>query len=546
MAIEGKLEDVSLADICQLLAMGRKTGCLTVTDRSNFGYIYFEEGRVIYATVLNRPDRLGDLLVRNNAISRDDLNAAMAAQAEEPDKRLGQLLVERGSLTQDQVHRFVTVQIEEAVYHLFGWTSGSFHFDPDQKPDEDSSLLVSMNAESLLLEGARRVDEWSMIEKKIPSMDLIFSLEKDPTEAGEDEGIELTEEHRKIIPLLDGERTVEDVVRESGLVEFEVGKAIFGLIQAGFAHRTGRKEAETVVAEDNSVQQHLNLANAYYKAGMLEDAEREYGKVLELDPAELGARIRTGLICLKGDRPEEALKHLDQVPPETVAGNSMILRNRALALERLGRYDEALEALNQAQELRPESRDTLLSRAVLYFKNRQPARSLELFQQYRKEAENGKELPPMYYAYAVLASASCGNEDEALAIGREGLTRHPGEGAILVNLGVVLERRGEAEAAEALYLRAVAEAPTPPQAHKNLGDLAYRRGDQAGARAHFERAVGLNADLGDDIYLKLGNIAYKEGDRDWALKLWRRALELNPENEVVRTNLDLIGAAQAR
>jgi len=546
MAIEGKLEDVSLADICQLLAMGRKTGCLTVTDRSNFGYIYFEEGRVIYATVLNRPDRLGDLLVRNNAISRDDLNAAMAAQAEEPDKRLGQLLVERGSLTQDQVHRFVTVQIEEAVYHLFGWTSGSFHFDPDQKPDEDSSLLVSMNAESLLLEGARRVDEWSMIEKKIPSMDLIFSLEKDPTEAGEDEGIELTEEHRKIIPLLDGERTVEDVVRESGLVEFEVGKAIFGLIQAGFAHRTGRKEAETVVAEDNSVQQHLNLANAYYKAGMLEDAEREYGKVLELDPAELGARIRTGLICLKGDRPEEALKHLDQVPPETVAGNSMILRNRALALERLGRYDEALEALNQAQELRPESRDTLLSRAVLYFKNRQPARSLELFQQYRKGAENGKELPPMYYAYAVLASASCGNEDEALAIGREGLTRHPGEGAILVNLGVVLERRGEAEAAEALYLRAVAEAPTPPQAHKNLGDLAYRRGDQAGARAHFERAVGLNADLGDDIYLKLGNIAYKEGDRDWALKLWRRALELNPENEVVRTNLDLIGAAQAR
>jgi tetratricopeptide (TPR) repeat protein len=92
----------------------------------------------------------------------------------------------------------------------------------------------------------------------------------------------------------------------------------------------------------------------------------------------------------------------------------------------------------------------------------------------------------------------------------------------------------------------VAEAPTPPQAHKNLGDLAYRRGDQAGARAHFERAVGLDAHLGDDIYLKLGNIAYKEGNRDGALKLWRRALEMNPENEVVRTNLELVGAAPAR
>ena len=70
MAIEGSLQDVSLADICQLLAMGRKTGCLTITDRSNFGYIYFRDGRVIYASVLNRRDRLGELLVRNHVITR--------------------------------------------------------------------------------------------------------------------------------------------------------------------------------------------------------------------------------------------------------------------------------------------------------------------------------------------------------------------------------------------------------------------------------------------------------------------------------------------
>jgi tetratricopeptide (TPR) repeat protein len=543
MAIEGRLEDVGLADICQLLAMGRKTGCLTVTDRSNFGYVYFDHGRVVYATVLNRPDRLGDLLVRNNAISRDDLSNAMAAQAQEPDKRLGQLLVERGALTQEQLHRFITVQIEESVYHLFTWTSGSFHFDPDQKPDEDSSLLVSINAESLLLEGARRVDEWSQIEKKISSMDLIFSLDRDPQQ---DDDVELTKEQLKVIPLLDGERTVEDVVRESGLVEFEVGKAIYGLIQAGYVQRTGRKEAETLVSEGNNVQQHLNLAHAYYKAGMLEDAEREYEKVVELDPAHLKTRLRLGLICLKGDRPRDALDHLDALPDEAIQSEPVILRNGALALELLERYEQALGALDRAQELAPDDRSILLSRAVLHFKARQVVRSHELFRQYRKLEERGGELPPMYYAYAILAAAACGREDEALAIGREGLTRHPGEGPILVNLGVVLERRGEPEAAEALYLRAVSEAPTPPQAHKNLGDLAYRRGDQAGARAHFERAVALDADLGDDIYLKLGNIAYKEGDRDWALKLWRRALELNPENEVVRTNLDLIGAAPVR
>jgi len=543
MAIEGRLEDVSLADICQLLAMGRKTGCLTVTDRSNFGYIYFEDGRVIYATVLNRPDRLGDLLVRNDAITKEDLDNAMAAQTQEPQKRLGQLLVERGALTQEQVQRFVTMQIEEAVYHLFAWSSGSFHFDPDQKPDEDSSLLVSINAESLLLEGARRVDEWSMIEKKIPSMDLIFTLERNPKQEG---GVELTSEQEKVLPLLDGERTVDEVVLESGLMEFDAGKAIFGLLQAGFVQRTGRKESESPLAEESGIQQHLNLADAYYKAGMLEDAEKEYAKVLKLDPDERRAKARMGLICLRAGRPDTAMEHLESLPPESVNGDPGVLRNRAFALECLGRYREALESLEKAQALRPDDRSLLLGRAIVQFKSRRASAALELFQQYRKGAADSEELPPMYYAYAVLAAAACGRENEALAVGREGLTLYPGEGAILVNLGVVLERQGESEAAEALYLRAVAEAPTPPQAHKNLGDLAYRRGDQAGARAHFERAVGLDAELGDDIYLKLGNIAYKEGDREWAVTLWQRALELNPENEVVRTNLDLIGAAPVR
>src|SRR5687768_3047931 len=112
MAIEGALQDVSLADICQLLAMGRKTGCLSMTDRSNFGYIYFEDGRVIYASVLNRPDRLGELLVRNGVITRSQLSEAMEAQAHERGMRLGQILVRQGALTDAELRRWVSKQIE--------------------------------------------------------------------------------------------------------------------------------------------------------------------------------------------------------------------------------------------------------------------------------------------------------------------------------------------------------------------------------------------------------------------------------------------------
>ena len=238
MALEGSLEDVGLADILQLLSLGQKTGCLSVTDRSNFGYVYFEDGKVTYASVLNRPDRLGELLVRNDVISRDQLSAAMKEQAQRPGARLGEILVENGALDQDELHRWIQTQIEEAVYHLFAWEKGSFHFEPDQMPDQDGGLTVSINADALLMEGARRVDELSLIEKKIPTLDLVFAVERDPR--GEEE-VELTEDQEKLLELLDGERTVADLIEQSGLVEFDVLKALFGLIQPGFVTQAGKK-----------------------------------------------------------------------------------------------------------------------------------------------------------------------------------------------------------------------------------------------------------------------------------------------------------------
>jgi tetratricopeptide (TPR) repeat protein len=548
MAIEGQLSDVGLADIMQLLAVGRKTGCLTVTDRASFGYIYMEDGRVIYANVLNRPDRLGELLVRNQVIDRDELSRAMEEQARQPGLRLGQILVGRGSITEEDLFRFITVQVEEAVYHLFSWERGAFHFEPDSQPEENTGPHVSIHAESLLLEGARRVDEWSMIEKKISSMDLVFAREDRDAEdepRGGDAPPELSADQERLLAMVDGHRTVQDLVDESGMVEFDVAKSLFGLLQAGFIASVGRREdVETAAAEAEGLPQKLSLGGAYYRAGMFEDAEREYRAVLAISQAEPAARSRLALICLRSGRFQEALDHYEAssaAARESPAG----VRNRALALEMLGRNEEAMELLEGLASQGPSPPELLLARAIPLLKVGRARSSWDLLRRFRS-AWSGGDPPPLYYAWAILAAAASGHADEALQVGREGVAVHPTEGAILVNLGVVLEAREQGAAAEALYLRAASSSPVPPQAHKNLGDLAYRRGDQAGARAHYERAVRLDPDLGDDIYLKLGNLFHREGDRDLALQHWRRALELNPRNEVVRTNLQLAASSATR
>jgi len=539
MALEGSLEEVGLADILQLLSLGQKTGCLSVTDRSNFGYVYFEKGKVVYASVLNRPDRLGELLVRNDVITRDELAAAMKEQGQRPGDLLGEILVDSGAISEDELQKWIQTQIEEAVYHLFAWEKGSFHFEPDQTPDQDSAFLVNINADALLMEGARRVDELSLIEKKISSMDLVFALERDPR--GE-EDVELTDAQEKVLPLLDGERTVQDVVEESGLVEFDAMKALFGLIQAGFAAQAGKRASGAGGEEEGSVAHHLNLAEAFYRSGMMEDAIREYRKVLEAEADHPTARMRLGVIAMKAGAFEEALEHFDALPDDAEKGYAF-LRNRALALEKLGRFEDAIESLVDAEARRPGDREALLNRAIVQLKAGHPGEALKTFERFRKKSGN-QAPPPIFYAYAVLAAGRAGRLEEAAELGREGLSHYETHPAILVNTGAVLQERGELEAAEAFFLRAVSsDEPTPAQAHKNLGDRAYSRGDQAGARAHYERAVKIAPRLGDNVYHRLGEIAYDEEDQDLALLLWQRALEINPENEPVRDRLEALKSA---
>ena len=163
----------------------------------------------------------------------------------------------------------LSVQMEEAVYIIFQWSEGTFEFEPDIMPEE-GKFRISISIDALLMEGARRVDEWSVVEKKITSMDLIFSLERNPLE---DEGLDLTDDQKGIIPLIDGERSVTDLVDDSGLAEFDTGKALYGLIQAGFAVQVGRRVAEDKA--EGSVDEHVGLGLVAYKSGLMDDASRE-------------------------------------------------------------------------------------------------------------------------------------------------------------------------------------------------------------------------------------------------------------------------------
>ena len=535
MAIKGSLKEASLPDVIQLLALGRKTGCLAVADRQNFGYTYFDDGRIVYASIVNRRDRLGDLLVRNGRITDDQLRTAVDRQAGDRDRKLGEILVELGHITRAELEDHIRVQVEEAVYYLFTWSSGTFNFEAGVRPERED-FLVSINPESLLLEGARRVDEWSLIAKKIPTLDIVFEADLPRLQAA---GVRLSDEQEIILPLLNGRNDVQDVVDASGLVEFEVGKAIYGLLAAGFARRVGTSATQqSEKVNDARVEEHRNLGVAFYKTGMFDEAEREFRRVADLRATEGNAPFYLGLIALRQARWADAVESFKSAV-ELGGARPAALHNLALSLERLGKLAEAEASCAEAVSRAREDARPMLLWGIIALK-REDAEVAEGRLARARELLGTRPVPPLWFWAAELAAASSGDLPRAVTLAREGVRLWPAHPVLRNNLAVLLELTGELAEAESILRATLSEEPSLPQLSKNLGDLLYRGGRYDDAQEAFDRAAKLAPDLGDDLYFKLGNLAFRRRDRERARDCWRRAAELNPGHQLARSNLEIL------
>jgi hypothetical protein len=167
VSLNGKLEDVSLADVMQFVHLGRRTGTLSLTRGTQEAEIGFHRGQIVSAWAPGSR-RLGDLLVSKKLVSPDRMRELLRQQASEhPRRSIGQVLVSSGTLAFDQIRGAIEEQIERSIYELVTWTSGSFEFALDElKPIDDIAMYpgdvipkLDLNTQMVLLEAARILDE---------------------------------------------------------------------------------------------------------------------------------------------------------------------------------------------------------------------------------------------------------------------------------------------------------------------------------------------------------------------------------------------------
>lgn len=230
MAIEGPLQDIGIHDVFQLLDLARKSGRLTVSSdaRDNEGRVYFDSGAVVHATMRDNPHTLGALLKSAGKITDRELERAIQAQVDGDERLVGEILVAHGAVTRRDVERYMRQQIETVVFDLFSWNEGTFSFADGREEPVVIDAAVRVTTESLLMEGARRIDEWSRMSDRIPNAHVVPRLAQPRN--GADSYIDLRPAEWEVLAMIDGEHSLRDIAVELAASEFEVAKTVYGML----------------------------------------------------------------------------------------------------------------------------------------------------------------------------------------------------------------------------------------------------------------------------------------------------------------------------
>jgi Tfp pilus assembly protein PilF len=535
MAIRGSLAEASLGDVLQLLALGNKTGALTVAGDGMLGTVFFEGGRISHASVLNHRARFAERVLRDEIASAAELDALQALDAVGHDElAIANALLAGDRRREPRLKEVLRASVESAVYTLFAWPRGTFSFEPEVRPEQGGTWF-SLNAESLLLEGARRLDEWSVVQRRIPSFDLVFEL--DEARMAES-GAPLSVEQMAVARELDGTNDVQAVVQRSGLPEFEAGQALYALLVAGFAHEVGRSSAAAPQLTDARLAEHRNLGIAFYRAELLDEASRELQRVLEHRPDDAVSRHFLALVHLRRAAWSDAIALLVPMAASARAPQAVHL-NLALAYEGRGDRALAMRALDAADANDPRVH---VARAQLALAAGD-ADGVTTHLASARDAWGARAPSPLWYHLGALHAAVRGDHAQAQQLLEDGIALHPAATALHNNLAVVLERRGAYEAGAAVLEHALLQGAALPQLHKNLGDYLYRHARYDEADEVYARAVQLAPAGGPDVFLKRGNIAYRRGDTAMATEQWDRVLQLDPDNPMARGNLQAVRGA---
>jgi hypothetical protein len=289
MSIHGTLKTMSVSDLLQFLAVGRKTGTLKIARGTIVKEIYLEGGLIVGSKSNDPKELLGQVLLHYGKIKEDQLLAGMDLQRQAGGK-LGIILAEQGFVSTDDVMEALRTRTLDIIYDLFIWEEAEFEFFDGQPLPEDL-IRIQVHATSVIMDGICRLDEWSRFRRVIPSDRTFFSLN-----AGWTKAVQESRDIREVLYFVEKGLTAAEICYQMHTSLYHACALLFELIQkdvikvAGEAPATDTSEDLSALKLPQTAAELIALAHAEMKDNNVENAMAIIHSALDREPNNVQAQ----------------------------------------------------------------------------------------------------------------------------------------------------------------------------------------------------------------------------------------------------------------
>ncbi|MGH7719730.1 MAG: DUF4388 domain-containing protein, partial [Gemmatimonadaceae bacterium] len=289
------------------------------------------------------------------------LARARDLQTRGDDRKLGEILVAIGAITRRELERQVRFQVEEVVFELMSWREGYFSFEEQSTAHVPAEADIRITTESLLMEAARRIDEWSRIESKVPHLGMLPVLasvsEDHPTL------LDLLPNEWEVLAEIDGARDLRAIASRLARSEFDVAKIVYGLVATGVVElRTPGSQRPSAVRTEDAAP-HVSRALAALRSGAVEDALTAARQAIAAAPDSAEARLALARSLTRLGRHGDAAEELRRAM-QYDALNADIHLELGYSAARRGDYAEALASWERFLRMSPDSAEIPRVRAA--------------------------------------------------------------------------------------------------------------------------------------------------------------------------------------
>lgn len=265
MPLQGNLRDFSTTQLLNLINLSRRTGTLTIFEGVPTGEkdamgndkmapgderarVAFRAGKLVHAGMT---DQAGDLVaVLNKAGKLTDAQARIIRERAKgtTDKALAMRLIGANYVTQKDIVASIQQYMLDIVYNLMTWGGGPFKFMDEELPGGER-ILVPVDLENVIIEGARRMREVEELTRHLPNLDMALKFPENPKEKYA--GVQLSVEEWRVVGYVNPKNTIRKIAKANNMSELEIRRVVYGLEQAGLVvlvKPDGEKQASAASA----------------------------------------------------------------------------------------------------------------------------------------------------------------------------------------------------------------------------------------------------------------------------------------------------------